>query len=241
MASGNDNPNIEDDGSVTLHPVSALVPERVSRGVFSTGVIAITGNTEFVLDFVLIIGTPSTVVSRVICTHEALRKIVAAIRRNVEAFATRVGSAEPSVRAQLLRRAPPLTTAESDAEDGNRSEPIGTEQFVGAAIPVPADPTEQQSSSGELREESGLGQKTNKRNALDLYDDIIVPDDVQVGVYANGLVIGHTDSEFKLDFVSNMFPKSVVTSRIFMSVPQLVKLLDTLERTLQQFDQKKKS
>jgi hypothetical protein len=68
-----------------------------------------------------------------------------------------------------------------------------------------------------------------------------VPDDVQVGVYANGLVIGHTDSEFKLDFVSNMFPKSVVTSRIFMSVPQLVKLLDTLERTLQQFDQKKKS
>jgi hypothetical protein len=32
-----------------------------------------------------------------------------------------------------------------------------------------------------------------------------------------------------------------VTSRIFMSVPQLVKLLDTLERTLQQFDQKKKS
>ncbi|MDE0819438.1 MAG: DUF3467 domain-containing protein, partial [Pirellulaceae bacterium] len=165
----------------------------------------------------------------------------AAIRRNVEAFATRVGSTEPSVRAQLLRRAPPLTTAESDAEDGNSSEPIGTEQFVGAAIPVPADPTEYQSSSGELREEIGLGQKTNKRNALDLYDDIMVPDDVQVGVYANGLVIGHTDSEFKLDFVSNMFPKSVVTSRIFMSAPQLVKLLDTLERTLQQFDQKKKS
>jgi hypothetical protein len=76
---------------------------------------------------------------------------------------------------------------------------------------------------------------------LDLYDDIIVPDEVQVGVYANGLIIGHTNSEFKLDFVSNMFPKSVVTSRIFMSAPQLVRLLDTLERTVQQFDEKHSS
>ena len=80
-----------------------------------------------------------------------------------------------------------------------------------------------------------------KQSPLDLYDDIIVPDDIQVGVYANGLIIGHTNSEFKLDFVSNMFPKSVVTSRIFMSAPQLIRLLDTLNRTWHQFDEKRKS
>jgi hypothetical protein len=235
MASENDNKGLGDDGSVTLHPVSALVPEQVSRGVFSTGVIAITGNTEFVLDFVLNIGTPSTVVSRVICTHESLRKIVAAIQRNVEAFTARVGAADPSVRPQVLRRTPP--------EDENIPDTIGTEQFVGASIPVLENPTENQPSSEGSAEQGGGGDlrlSSTKPNALELYDDITVSDDVQVGVYANGLIIGHTDSEFKLDFVSNMFPKSVVTTRIFMSAPQLVKLLGTLERTVQQFDQKHK-
>ena len=59
MASENGEHNLGDDGSVTLRPVSAVVPEHVSRGVFSTGVIAITGNTEFVLDFVLLDTTRS--------------------------------------------------------------------------------------------------------------------------------------------------------------------------------------
>jgi len=239
MASENGEQNLDDEGSVTLRPVSALVPEHVSRGVFSTGVIAITGNTEFVLDFVLTIGTPSTVVSRVVCTHDVLRRIVAAIRRNVESFTGRVGTLE----SEAAQHTPPSVATESPAGDGHIPDSIGTEQFVGASIPVPGDSSEGLSSSGESPEESGRDLKSNaiKQNPLDLYDDIIVPDEVQVGVYANGLIIGHTNSEFKLDFVSNMFPKSVVTSRIFMSAPQLVRLLNTLERTVQQFDEKRSS
>ena len=93
MTSEKSEQNLGNDGTVTLRPVSALVPEQVSRGVFSTGVIAITGSTEFILDFVLVVGTPSTVVSRVICTHVALRRIVAAIRRNVDSFSGRGGGA----------------------------------------------------------------------------------------------------------------------------------------------------
>jgi len=243
MASENGEQNIGDDGSVTLRPVSAVVPEHVSRGVFSTGVIAITGNTEFVLDFVLTIGTPSTVVSRVICTHDVLRRIVAAIRRNVESFTDRVGSMATESRVEAAQHTPPSDASESGAEDAQIPDSIGTEQFVGASIPVPDEPKECGSSSGESIEESGSDLESNaiKQNPLDLYDDIIVADEIQVGVYANGLIIGHTNSEFKLDFVSNMFPKSVVTSRIFMSAPQLVRLLDTLERTLQQFDEKRRS
>ncbi len=243
MAPENGEQNLGDDGSVTLRPVSAVVPEHVSRGVFSTGVIAITGNTEFVLDFVLTIGTPSTVVSRVICTHDVLRRIVAAIRRNVESFTDRVGSMATEARVDSAQHTPPSDVSESGAEDAQIPDSIGTEQFVGASIPVPDEPEECGSSSGESTEESGSDLESNaiKQNPLDLYDDIIVADEIQVGVYANGLIIGHTNSEFKLDFVSNMFPKSVVTSRIFMSAPQLVRLLDTLERTLQQFDEKRRS
>ena len=243
MPSKNDEQELGEDGSVTLRPVSALVPQQVRRGVFSTGVIAITGNTEFILDFVLVIGTPSTVVSRVICTHEALRRIVAAIQRNVTAFTGRVSSAKSEVRGEMDHLAPPAAATENRAENGSPPDSMGTEQFVGASIPVPDDSIPWQASSRDSPEENGndLKSSVTKQNPLDLYDDMTVPDEVQVGVYANGLIIGHTDSEFKLDFVSNMFPKSVVTSRIFMSAPQLFRLLDTLERTLHQFDQKRKS
>ncbi len=241
MASENSEQNLGDDGTVTLRPVSALVPEQVSRGVFSTGVIAITGNTEFILDFVLVVGTPSTVVSRVICTHEALSRIVAAIRRNVEAFTGRGGGAGSGGQEGLAEHGSPASATR--AGDGHMPDTLGTEQFVGASIPVPDDRSGLTASAGVLSGENASDSKSSssKQNPLDLYDDIIVPDEVQVGVYANGLIIGHTNSEFKLDFVSNMFPKSVVTSRIFMSAPQLVRLLDTLERTLRQFYQKDKS
>ena len=243
MVSENSEQNLGDDGTVTLRPVSALVPEQVSRGVFSTGVIAITGNTEFILDFVLVVGTPSTVVSRVICTHEALSRIVAAIRRNVEAFTGREGGAGSGGQEGLAEYASPGSATETRAEDGHMPDSLVMEQFVGASIPVADDRSGLAASDGVLSEESASDAKSSssKQNPLDLYNDIIVPDEVQVGVYANGLIIGHTNSEFKLDFVANMFPKSVVTSRIFMSAPQLVRLLDTLERTLRQFYEKHRS
>lgn len=239
MASDNSEQNLGDDGTVTLRPVSALVPEQVSRGVFSTGVIAITGNTEFILDFVLVVGMPSTVVARVICAHESLRRIVAAIRRNVDAYSVRVappGDFSPGVGG-------PSNLTEPRVEEGHMSDTIATEQFVGASIPVADDAVGLGQTAGAVSGENAAAAESNdnKQNPLNLYDDIVVPDEVQVGVYANGLIIGHTNSEFKLDFVSNMFPKSVVTSRIFMSAPQLVRLLDTLERTLQQFDEKHES
>lgn len=236
MASKKKEENPDEDLSVTIRPVSALVPEQVSRGVFSTGVIVVTGNTEFILDFVLVVGAPSTVVARVICTIETLRRMVAAIHRNVESFAARGGAV---MREELADATPPAGGTECHVEDEKFRDSIGTEQFVGVAIPVPEGPTERLSSAEKTAAEGDSDApmvKANKQSPAELYDDITVPDDVQVGVYANGLIIGHTDSEFKLDFVANMFPKSVVTSRIFMSAPQLVRLLDTLERTVQQFD-----
>ena len=242
MTAQGDEQHLGDDGSVTLRPVSAIVPEQVSRGVFSTGVIAITGNTEFVLDFVLNVGAPSTVVARVICPHEALSRIVAAIQRNVEAFTQRGGTA--GSEKPLVSDVQPGTSVmgNSQGEQGAIADSIGNEQFVGASIPIPDQETAKAAAGAfEVPNAGDANLNAAKQSPLDLYDDIIVPDDIQVGVYANGLIIGHTNSEFKLDFVSNMFPKSVVTSRIFMSAPQLIRLLDTLNRTWHQFDEKRKS
>src|SRR5215210_4135449 len=47
-------------------PVTARVPEKVARGVFSTGVIVIDGPFEFILDFVMGLVQPRQVVARVV-------------------------------------------------------------------------------------------------------------------------------------------------------------------------------
>jgi hypothetical protein len=43
---------------------TARVPERVARGVFSTGVLVLEGPTEFVLDFVQRLSLPHQIVAR---------------------------------------------------------------------------------------------------------------------------------------------------------------------------------
>ncbi len=68
----------------------------------------------------------------------------------------------------------------------------------------------------------------------EIYDDLKLPDEILSGSYANGLMIGHTPSEFSLDFLTNFFPNSAVSCRVYLSVPQVCRLLDTLRGTHQQ-------
>ncbi len=46
--------------------VSAVVPERVARGVFSTGAVVVQGAHEFILDFLLRMSQPQQVAARVV-------------------------------------------------------------------------------------------------------------------------------------------------------------------------------
>ncbi|MCA9175600.1 MAG: DUF3467 domain-containing protein [Planctomycetales bacterium] len=72
----------------------------------------------------------------------------------------------------------------------------------------------------------------------EIYDELKLPDENLAGAYANGLMIGHSASEFKLDFLSNLFPHSAVSSRVFMSAPQVVRLLESMKQNYQQFQQR---
>lgn len=75
-------------------------------------------------------------------------------------------------------------------------------------------------------------------SAQEIYDELKMPDDQLSGSYANGVMIGHTPSEFKFDFLTNLFPTSAVSSRVFLSAPQVPRLLDSLQGTFQQFQQR---
>ena len=58
------------------------------------------------------------------------------------------------------------------------------------------------------------------------------------GCYANAVMIAHTPSEFCFDFITNFYPRSAVSSRVYLSAPQVPRFLETLTRSFQQYQQK---
>lgn len=180
------NPNQPQPGKgnseqVRMQHVTARVPERVSAGAFSTGVIVMTGASEFILDFIQNIGGPPQVAARVIMPHAALPQFADALRKNLGIYTDRFG-------------APP-------------------------ELPKPQQPPRPQT-------------------AQEVYDELKLPDNLLSGAYANGVMIGHSASEFKLDFLTNLFPHSAVSSRVYLSAPQIPRLLESLESTFAQFQQR---
>ena len=170
-------------GQVRAQHVSARVPEGISRGVFSTGVILITGASEFVVDFIQNLGQPVQVVSRVVVPHSAMPQFIDALRKNLEIYSQRYGAPQ-----------------------------------------MPPNPADQQPQ--------------RRMGVQEIYDELKIPDELLSGVYANGLMIGHTATEFRLDFLTNLFPHSAVSSRVFLSAPQIPRMIDSLHATFQALQQR---
>lgn len=75
----------------------------------------------------------------------------------------------------------------------------------------------------------------------EIYDALKLPDEMLGGVYANGVMISHSASEFGFDFIANFYPRSAVTCRVFMSAPQVPGLLATLNSSFQQYMSKRQT
>jgi hypothetical protein len=162
-------------------PVSARVPERIARGVFSTGAIVLQGPDEFVIDFILKLAHPSQIVSRIVLPTQVIPRFIGALEENLKIYA---------------------------------------ENFGG--IPQMPQPKEQ---VGERPPDS----------IEELYEQLKLPDDMLGGVYANAVMIGHAPAEFCFDFITNIYPRSVVASRVFLAAPQVPALHDVLVRTWKKF------
>jgi hypothetical protein len=166
---------------VRIQHISARVPEHVSRGSFSTGLIVMTGGTEFILDFIQNIGHPPQVAARVIVPHGVMPQFIQALKTNLEMYTQRFGNPPELPRPQPGARQP---------------------------------------------------------SAQEIYDELKMPDHLLSGAYANGVMIGHTPAEFKLDFLTNLFPHSAVSCRVYLAAPQVPRILESLSGTYQQFQQR---
>jgi hypothetical protein len=217
-------PENEDSGEpVPLHGqvrhshLSARVPEAVGRGVFANGVMILTGAYEIVLDFVLRFGEPNKIVARVILPHVVARQLIAVLQENLQAFENRFG---PVPKLPRVRPIPeePSTEAPSGMEERPR-ETGGIGSAVGPGIPVPQHPENAPAPPSQPQIE-------------DIYDELRLPDGMLSGSYANAVLVRHTGTEFCFDFITNIFPRSAVSSRVYLAAPHVPLLLQSLIRSL---------
>ncbi len=81
--------------------VSALVPERVARGVFSTGAVVVQGPHEFVIDFLLRMTSPQQLAARVVLPPTVLAQLIQALSENLANYESKFGPVPcPSVPAR---------------------------------------------------------------------------------------------------------------------------------------------
>lgn len=72
----------------------------------------------------------------------------------------------------------------------------------------------------------------------EVYEQLKMPEDMMSGTYANAVMIVHSPAEFCFDFVTSFYPKSAVSARVFLAVPHVTQLFESLSRSYEQFLQR---
>jgi hypothetical protein len=112
-----------------------------------------------------------------------------------------------------------------------------TQRFGNPAMPgTPAHPLCPPATAEAYQQQ--LQQPQPQGSAQELYEQLKIKDTELAGSYANAVMIGHTATEFLFDFITTFFPRSVVSARVYMSAPNVPRLLDSLTHSFEQFQRK---
>ena len=155
---------------------SARVPEKVARGIYTTGQIIQDSPKEFVIDFMLGHMRPFQIGTRVVITPQTMHEFITALQQNVEAYERQFGP-----------------------------------------VPPPPPPPE------------------NRPSIQEIYDNYKLADDMHSGVYANTVLMGHSQTEFFFDFITGFYPHPAVAARVILPAMQGPRFLNTLRNALNQY------
>ena len=217
------NPNGDPQDSLDNMPaMRARVPDHVASGEISTGVIVVTGATEFVLDFVRNLPRPSSIVARVVLPHGVMPQFIDALAKNIELFRQRYGELPGSLPVPPPQ-ANPASTLPFDAI---ASIPASNQQPPTASPPGPQAQHPQHPQHTQ--------QPPKRQNPQDIYDELKIKDEILSGTYANAVMIGHGPYEFSFDFITNFYPQSAVSCRVYLASGHIARLLDSLKQSWDQ-------
>ncbi|HEX8521625.1 MAG TPA: DUF3467 domain-containing protein [Tepidisphaeraceae bacterium] len=159
---------------------SARVPEKVARGVYSSGQVVIESQKEILMDFLMGITRPFSVVARVILVPQTLSEFITAFEQNLNSYIERYGQPH-------------------------------------APTPPPQE---------------------RKPTLEEIYEHFKLADEMLSGTYAQAVLIGHSPTEFVLDFLTNFYPTPAVGARIYLPAGHAPRFLGTLKSTLQRYHQR---
>jgi hypothetical protein len=271
------SPEDRPDPNENMPAMRARVPEHVAKGEISTGVIVVTGGTEYVLDFVRNLPRPNMIVARVVLPHMVMPQFIDALAANIELFRQRYGelpgAPNPAIVSQPFNNSPgshPQSTnpnggaglfGESNSVDvwpgsdpasapsSNANEPTRNPGQMGATSGGGAG-----GGSTEWREETSEGSDLDnqpapkapgpppqnpsnllkRQNPQEVYDDLKLKDEILSGAYANAVMIGHGPFEFSFDFITNFYPQSAVSCRVYLASGHIYRLLESLRASWEQ-------
>ncbi len=204
-------------------PVGARVPEKIGRGVFATAMMVLQTNDLFVADFLAMSAQPQQVVARIVMTAASFSQFLSALRHNVNHYESEIGPLKP-------RYTPPPRPASggsaptAEVASGHTGEPGG----------------------GDVAPKAGHGivHETLTRNPhpsqpstiTDLYEQVKFPEELLCGVFANAVMVRHTPEEFCFDFISNLYPRPIVVSRVYAAAGRVPSFIDAMGGSLGRYE-----
>jgi Protein of unknown function (DUF3467) len=247
------SPDDSFDPSDRMPAVRARVPEHVAAGQISTGVIVVTGATEYILDFVRNLPRPNMIVARVVLPHSVMPQFTDALTTNINLYRQRFGDlgigpvAAPSPMVPSLNPTVQMVSAAGSSSDaiGASAKPAGPPVSGGSVSShsIPETPKIQNEPGSPLESERpAAGQPpppvassvSRHASPQEVYDELKLRDELLSGTYANAVMIGHGPHEFCFDFITNFYPQSAVSCRVFMAAGHVGRLLESLRASWEQ-------
>jgi hypothetical protein len=258
------SPEDRPDPLENMPAMRARIPEHIARGEISTGVIVVTGGTEYVLDFVRNLPRPNMIVARVVLPHMVMPQFIDALAANVELFRQRYGElpggTHPVAVSQPLSTGPGSVHGNPPDQGAAQSVDVWPGSAPGAAAPlgdanspgssnVPPDshgassgnssiPPPANAANSNAGNSHGISanppSQLRRQNPQEVYDDLKLRDEILSGAYANAVMIGHGPYEFSFDFITNFYPQSAVSCRVYLASGHILRLLESLRASWEQ-------
>jgi len=212
-------------------PVGARVPEKIGRGVFASALMVLQTNELFVLDLLSMTSQPQQVVGRIIMTVASFSNFLAALRLNVKHYESEIGP----LKARL---SPPQPDSPPMPGEPN---PTGTEavdagEGIGGGTGGGLGPWGGQTpqTGGGMMPETPHAHSTSSPPGpiTELYEQVKFPEDLLGGTFANAVMIRHTPEEFCFDFISSLYPRPIVVSRVFAAAGRVPSFIDAMAGSL---------
>ena len=67
---------------------------------------------------------------------------------------------------------------------------------------------------------------------------VYMPSELKGGVYANSMVVSHTQEEFILDFLMVTQPEGALTARVIVSPGHMRRIANALEENIKKYEEK---